>query len=119
MKHTYKRLVFTILLGGLATAPLMAKSLLLHSLDGLFEVLLAIAVVGFVLLLIPIITAIVGVKKNNQKLIVFSKIYSFVALGLVVVNAVYNDLKPWLFHLIIFLIAALPLVILEARKKQN
>ncbi|WP_299457433.1 hypothetical protein [uncultured Microscilla sp.] len=119
MKHTYKRLVFTILLGGLATTPLVAKSLLLHSLDGLFEVLLTIAIVGFVLLLIPIITAIVGVKKKNQALKIFSKIYSFIALGLVIVNAMYNDLKPWLFHLIVFLIAILPLVILEATKKQH
>ncbi|EAY27467.1 hypothetical protein [Microscilla marina] len=118
MKSTPKVFVLTLLFWWSIVTPSKAGNPM-GIVDGVAQVLIFIALASSVVLLIPIVTAIVGIQKNNRKLKAFSKAYSFVVLGIIATNAVYNDLKPWLFHLIIFLIAALPLVILEARKKQR
>ncbi|WP_299457431.1 hypothetical protein [uncultured Microscilla sp.] len=118
MKSTPKVFVLTMLFWWSIVTPSKAGNPM-GIVDGVAQVLIFIALVSSVVLLIPIVTTIIGIRKNNWKLKVFSKACSFIVLGVIAANAVYNDFKPWLLHLIIFLIAALPLVILQFNKSKN
>jgi hypothetical protein len=87
--------------------------------EGIARFFLMLALGAFVVLLVPIITAIMGVTKNNQNLKGFSKIYALITLGMSSLSLLYNHFELLGLHLIFIFASALPLIILGLSGKQN
>lgn len=118
MNHIYKKYFLTLICGFATMTPVLAsngKGIV----EGIAIFLLIAALSTFVILLIPIITMIIGITKNNQKLIGFSKVYAFVTVTLSFISLVYNNFELLGLHFICICAAALPLIILGLSGKQN
>lgn len=118
MKYIYKKHFLTAMYTLASTAPVLAsngKGIV----EGIASILLILALSALVVLLIPIVTAIMGVVKNNQNLKDFSKIYALVTLGMSSLSFLYNKFELLELHLIFIFASAMPLIILGLSGKQK
>lgn len=118
MNHIYRKYFLTAMYTLASTAPVLAsngKGIV----EGIARIFLILALSALLVLLIPIITAIMGVAKNNQNLKGFSKIYALVTLGMSSLSFLYNKFELLELHLVFIFASALPLVILGLSGKEN
>lgn len=117
MKNLVKKITLSVcLLLGIAQ-PLIAKGVMLNSMEALANFIMTVMLVGLVLLLLPIVTAIMGVVKNKPSLKQFSKIYVYLSITILMISLVYNGFEALDYHLFAILIASIPLIILNVSKK--
>lgn len=114
-----KKLILAFLLSTCAVSPAFAGGFS-RFIEGMFALLIMLFIVWGVLMLIPIITAIIGVSKDNEGLKKFSKIYSTIWIIIMSVSA-FPTFSPVSLLSSLFLIgvAAIPLLIVKISENNS
>ncbi|WP_045114000.1 hypothetical protein [Microscilla marina] len=119
MKSTPKVFVLTLLFWWSIVTPSKANNPT-GIIDGIVSILIVVFAFAFVLLT-PIVTAILGVVKNNQKLKMVSEGFSIALITAALSSFVISvgSIKILTPFLILTLAGALPLIILQLYKNKN